>query len=262
MQVVTSFNNTSESSNKWLLLNLIGQSNMVGEITETPDSEYQGNISDRAFIYDPNCDENVLLNYPSTNNPLTGDGMHGPELSLAKYLTENLPSYSILIVKVAWGDTGMYKAEDGVLDWNVSSRYKLHNINVTHIKRAYELLNIVPDAIYTIDCQGEKDISSSSEYPNFYNYKGSMLTRIKQDTGLSKIKTIFEVFEETARTPYSAVPWASVRSDQLKLISDDVKNRLGYALDGKTLESDGIHFTSASQIEIGNELGQMIIDDL
>lgn len=266
MQVVATMGGSSQQQTKRILAGLSGQSNCPGQHATIPPAEYQGNISDRGFILNRSDNQFEILNYPNNNNQQTGlSGEHGAELSLVKYLTDNLPNYEIYLVKQGWGDTPAYQIPPNTgfnrgYDWNVASRFEMYDLLLDQYKRALQLLSF--DAIYHYHIQGESDIASATEYINYYNYSGALYRRLRQDLNKPLMKHIIAVFEATARTPYDAGRWASVRSDQLRIIAENPQRFINYGLDGKALETDNIHFTSAAQIQIGNDLGQIIIDDL
>lgn len=76
---------------------------------------------------------------------------------------------------------------------------------------------------------------------------------------------IIAVFESTKRNNAVFVNsrWQSVRNAQLQLISDDSTHYKNFPLDGYELTTvDYTHFTSNALINIGNNVANIIINNL
>lgn len=253
-----------------------GQSNCTGMIppigsVDGIDPKYKGDINENLYNF-INYSDDVFqtLNYNVNNTKwrTLANDLHGADLSLGYKLTDET-NYDVYIVKIDFPGSSVFRNEDPESiyyqnNWSPQTKNGLNARAAEQIQTVKQFfvdndVNVINYYLYWN--QFEADVGKSTE-----EYQKALLSHYRSQEQAVNInfKYILAVPEVTKRPHYgfpSQENWDNIRQVFLNLISSDPSKYRGVYLDGKQLSNDDIHFTSSAQIEIGNEIAEVIINE-
>lgn len=238
------FTPIKSGNEKYEVILMGGQSNMVGsgELKDLTDLSFQ-NVT--------------YFDFGLTSKLTKPLGRFGPEVGIAKELSQKFPNRNFILIKYAIGGASL-------LDW--SPNYSKEKANITGNQRfgnMYKELLTLTDSITLgkdanitalVWMQGERDARVPEAGNDYYNNFELLINSIRNDLGKSNLPIIFGKINP----PKEIYPALDKVVNAQILISREMPN--AYIIDTENIEksSDKIHYSSNGQIELGIRFGKKI----
>lgn len=225
---------------------LAGQSNMEG----------LGKVSDLSPM---NFDNIHFFDFGLNSNMKKPSGNFGPEIGLAKTLSENFPNRKFIFIKYAIGGSSL-------LDW--APKYDAEKAKITGhpefgnmYAKLLELtdsltngLNTKPVAVLWM--QGERDARVPEAGKDYYKNFKHLIQSLRKDLGYKSMPFLFGKVNPPRET-YLALE--TVNKAQFKTI-EKIKNTFLISTDNLDKWGDNLHYSSKGQLELGERFGEKLVE--
>lgn len=192
-------------------------------------------------VYDPG------VNSGSADDP----GGWGPEAELLRQMRVNHPGDTILVVKMAFGSTGL-AADPGAADWSPSSNGELFDFTTDTIERARRAFTRAtgeeaprPDTVFWM--QGEQDATDPARAAAYHDNELGFMAAVRAEWMHDPAGKV--IAPRIGDSPAMAHA-AAVRVGQWQADQEDA-NLASFKTIGFTMQADGLHYGAAGHVAIG-----------
>lgn len=240
---------SSADATEWDVYLIGGQSNAAGWNTRASglpaslqapqnDVRFFANDDPRIEVADPNVQWRALV--PGTGN---GNTSFGPEITLGRTLADENPDRNIAIIKYAIGGANLSE------QWNsVRSQPNLYDSFLDTIDNAIAALPAGDTVVFKgmVWMQGEDDAGTTQQTNAYETNLTNLISQVRQDVGVPDLH--FSIGQLGALPGRDGT--GVIQNIQARVAARDPDVSFVITSDF-SLQNDNLHFTNASQIELG-----------